>query len=85
MKDLNKNKMFWKKIKPFFWDKGLETNNIILKEKNDLITDSSSLGNLFNSYFINISSTLKLKESPPKFHLCLAYWSIIKITWISKK
>ena len=25
--------MFWKKIEPFFSDKGLETNNIILKEK----------------------------------------------------
>ena len=33
IKELNDNKKFWKKIKPFFSDKGLETNNIILKEK----------------------------------------------------
>ena len=33
IKDLNDNKMFWKKIKLFVSDKGLETNNIILKEK----------------------------------------------------
>ena len=33
IKDLNDNKKFWKKFKPFFWDKSLETNNIILKEK----------------------------------------------------
>ena len=38
IKALNGNKKFWKKIKPFFSDKGLETNNIILKEKNELIT-----------------------------------------------
>ena len=34
IKDQNDNKKFWKKIKPFFSHKGLETNNIILKEKN---------------------------------------------------
>ena len=67
IKELNDNKKFWKKIKPFFSDKGLETNNIILKEKNELITNSSTLANLFNNYFINITSTLKLKQSPPKF------------------
>ena len=67
IKELNDNKKFWKKIKPFFLDKGLETNNIILKEKNELITNSSTLANLFNNYFINIISTLKLKQSPPKF------------------
>ena len=32
-KDLNDNKKFWKRIKPFSSDKGLETNHIILKEK----------------------------------------------------
>ena len=48
-------------------DKGLESNNIILKEKNELITNSSALANLLNNYFINITSTLRLKQSPPKF------------------
>ena len=67
IKDLNDKKMFWKKNKPFFSEKGLETNNIILKEKNELITNSSTLANLFNNYFINITSTLKLKQSPQKF------------------
>ena len=66
-KELSDNKKFWKKIEPFFSDKGLETNNIILKEKTELITNSSTLANLFNNYFINITSTLKLKQSPPKF------------------
>ena len=48
-------------------DKSLETNNIILKGKNELITNGSTLANLFNNYFINITSALKLKQSPPKF------------------
>ena len=67
IKDLNDNKKFWKKIKAFFPEKGLETNSIILKEKNELLTNSSTLANLFHNYFINITSTLKLKQSPPKF------------------
>ena len=33
MNNLNDNKRFWKKIKPFFLDKGLQTNNNILKDK----------------------------------------------------
>ena len=53
IKDLNDNKKFWKKIKPFCLDKGLETNNIILKEKNDLITNSLI-------YSITILSTLQI-------------------------
>ena len=67
IKDLNDNKKFWRKVKPFFSDKGLEINNIILKGKDELITDSSTLANLFNNYFINITNTLKLKKSPSKF------------------
>ena len=35
MKDLNDNKRFWKKVKPFSSDKGIQTNNIILKDKID--------------------------------------------------
>ena len=37
-KDLNDNKKFWKKIKPFFSDKGLASNFIALKEKGSLIS-----------------------------------------------
>ena len=85
IKDLTKNKKFCKTIKPYFSDNGLETKNIILKEKKELITDSSTLNNLSNNYFISIASTLKLKQSPPNFHTMLTYWSIIKFTWVLKK
>ena len=69
IKDLNDNKKFRKRIKLFFSDKDLKTNNTIIKDKNELITNNSTLANLFNNYFINIACTLKLKQSPPKFSL----------------
>ena len=62
----NNNKKFCKKIKPFFSDKSLAGINIVLKEKGNLITDNQKLANLFNAYFINITDTLKQKNSPLK-------------------
>ena len=38
-----------------------------MKEKGNFITDNQKLANLFNTYFINITDTLKLKKSPLKF------------------
>ena len=35
------NKRFWKNIKPFFSDTGLASNNIVFKEKSNLITDKN--------------------------------------------
>ena len=66
MNDLNYNKRFWKKVKPFFSDKDLQINNIILKDRNRLVTDSSIIANTFNNYFTNITNTLNLKPSIPK-------------------
>ena len=40
---------------------------MILKEKNELITNSSTHANLFINCFTNITSTLKLNKTPPKF------------------
>ena len=63
MKDLNDSKRHWEKLKPFFSDKGLQTNNIILKDKNRLFTDVSIIANTCNNYFVNITNTLNLKGS----------------------
>ena len=68
MQDFNNNKKFRKKIKPIFPEKGLETD-VIIKEKNELITNSSTLANLFNNYFVIITSTLKLKQSSLECHI----------------
>ena len=49
--------MFWKKIKLFVSDKGLETNNIILKEKK---TNELLIVLLLLIYSITILLTLQL-------------------------
>ena len=46
-KNLNDNKKIWKKIKPIFSNKGLKSNNIMLKEKEELVTESSIITNIF--------------------------------------
>ena len=53
-------------MKPFFSDKGLQTNKIILKDKIRLVTDSSIIAKTFNNYFTNITNTLNLKPSMHK-------------------
>ena len=64
---MNDSINFLKKNKAFFVDKGLEANNIVLlKGKDEIVTDSSTLANFFNNYFINITNILKLKEPATK-------------------
>ena len=64
VKDLNNNKKFCKKTNLFFSDKGSAKSNIFLKEKGNLITDNKKLPYLFNTYFINITDILQLKNHP---------------------
>ena len=52
MKGLTDNERVWKKTKPFFSDKGLQTNNIIIKGKNTLATDSLIIVNAFNNHYL---------------------------------
>ena len=73
MKDLNDNKRFWKKMKPFLSDKAFQTNNIILKDKNRLVTGSSIIAIIFDDYLINTTNTLNLKPSIPNLNHCLIY------------
>ena len=39
IKDLADNKIFWKTIKPFFGKKGLNSNKLMLREKDVLVDD----------------------------------------------
>ena len=59
-------KGFEKTKKTFFLKQALQTNNMLLKDKNRLLTDSSIIANTFNNYFINITNTLNLKPSMAK-------------------
>ena len=64
VKDINDNKNFWKTIKPFFSNKGLNTNKLMIIEKNNPISEESILANTMNQYFTSITKQLNLKKSP---------------------
>ena len=64
VKDINDNKKFWKTIKPFVSNKGLNTNKSMIIEKNNLISEESILANTMNQYFTSITKQLNLKASP---------------------
>ena len=59
---MSDNKKFWKIIKPFFSNKGLNSNELILREKDILITDQKALLTLMNKYFVNVTADLHLKR-----------------------
>ena len=68
VKDLSDNKKFWKIIKPYFSNKGLNSNKMLHKEKGELVSDEKQLASIMSKFFINITKSLKLKEdlgSPP--------------------
>ena len=60
-KQVSDNKVFWKKVKPSFSDKGVNSSKITLVEKNSIIVDEKKIANIMNNYFINITKTLSLK------------------------
>ena len=55
------NKRFWKTIKPYFSDKGINSHKLILIENDSILTNEMSLAKLMNNYFINITNDLELK------------------------
>ena len=68
-----------------FSDKSLVSSNIVLKERDVLITNNHKLANFFSTYFINIIDTLQLKKSPLKFQSLSNIFLFIKITTVFLK
>ena len=67
-KDLSDNKKFWKIFTPYFSNKRLNSNKMLLKEKGGFVSDGKQLASVMNKFFINITKSLNLKEdqgSPP--------------------
>ena len=64
VKDINDNTKFWKTIKGFSSNKGLNTYKLMLIEDNNLISEQSVLANTMNQYFTSITKQLNLKKSP---------------------
>ena len=65
-KNVNKvsdNKTFWKSVKPFFSNKGLNSNNILLVEGNEKVNDDGKIATIMNRYFTNITKHMNLKAN----------------------
>ena len=63
MKHLNDSGKFWKIIKPFFSDKGMNSKKMITIEKEKLVTEERPIAEGLNNYFVDISKSLNLKDS----------------------
>ena len=77
VKDLADNKKFWKSIKPFFSNKGLNSHKLMLREKD---TEEKALATLMNKWFVNIRADLDVKRDSEKFYDTPASVKNFKIT-----
>ena len=62
VKDLSDNRKFWKIIKPYFSNKGLNSIKLLLKKKGNLVSDEKELATIMNNFFINITKDVELKK-----------------------
>ena len=54
MKHLNDSRKFWKIIKPFFSDKGMNSNKMMIIEKDKLLSEEGSIAEVMNNYFVDM-------------------------------
>ena len=55
---LTDNKNFWKSVKPYFNDKGSNSNKITLVENDSIITNNSVVYKTMDKFFINTTKKL---------------------------
>ena len=60
---------FWKTIKPFMSDKSASHGNqIILEERDKIISDTDEICEIFNSYFTSVANNIGFEDNiPPDF------------------
>ena len=63
VKDVADNKLTWKNVKPYFSDRGPNSTNITLVEKDIIITDEKQIANIMNEHFVGITKKLSLKTT----------------------
>ena len=63
IKSFSDNRKFWKTIKPFFSNKGLNINNMMLVENKEIVREEEIIANIMNNYFTNITTHLTLKPT----------------------
>ena len=68
IKDLADNKKFWKTIKHFFSNKGLNSNKLMLGEKVVVVAGEKALVTLVKIYFVSVTVNLDLKRDSENFY-----------------
>ena len=63
VKKVSDNKTFWKSVKPFFSNKSLNSNNILLVEGNEIVNDDGKIATIMNRYFTNITKHMNLNAN----------------------
>ena len=56
------NRRFWRTVKPFFSNKSIENEKIISVEKEEILTNNSSVAKVLNNFFSNIVKTLRISD-----------------------
>ena len=56
------NKIFWKTIKPYFTDKGINHNNITLVENEETVSKNKEISETYNSFFSEVVANLNLPQ-----------------------
>ena len=73
-----KNQHFWTTVKPLMSNRNTSSsNNIMLMEENEIISDQKLVSEIFNNYFTNIANTIGFTDSLPEY---LTKDSIVQIT-----
>ena len=60
VKKVSDNKTFWKSVKSFFSNKGLNSNKILLVEGNEIVNGDGKIATIMSRYFTNITKHLNL-------------------------
>ena len=63
VKNLTDNRKFWKSIKPYFSKKGVNSNKLMLKENDHIVSDEKQLAQIMNSFFVNITSDVNITSN----------------------
>ena len=50
-------------MKPFFSEKGLNCNKMLLRENDQIISDETTITDTTNKHFANVTKKLKFKRS----------------------
>ena len=56
------NKLFWKTVKPFFFDKGPMRQKITLIENDEIIGNNKEISEIFNNFFSSIVAKLNIPK-----------------------